>query len=128
MPDLTTDVAEFRKRLDAIQWDAANAFPRMVGYVDIPCERILMRTLKLVHLHADQIRAGHAPRLWALCQVLRLIAGGSAWRGWLVYRRCQYVDGKPSVDLGNARQQARWLGWLIRDALKAGREARGHEM
>jgi hypothetical protein len=127
VPDLTTEVTEFRERLDAIQWDAANAFPRMAGYVDIPCERILKRTLDLVRVHADQISTGDSRRLLALCRVLRLITSDSAWRGLQVYRRRQYVDGKPPVDLGNARQQARWLGWLIRDALKAGRDSRGRE-
>lgn len=127
MRDLTTEAAEFRERLDAIQWDAANAFPRMAGYVDIPCERVLKRTLDLVRVHADQISAGHAPCVSSLCQALQLIACVSARRGWQVYRNRQYVDGKPPADMGGARQQARWLGWLIRDALQAGRKSRGHE-
>lgn len=121
MPDLTIEVAEFRRCLDAFQLDSHNMFPRMAAYLDGPCERILKRMLDLVRVHADRIRLGSAPRISALCRMLPFIARQSAEQGQQVCRDHHHIDGKFRANRIDAHQHARWLGWLISDALRAGR-------
>ena len=127
MSDLPTEVAEIRKCVIACAWDPYNAFPRMAGYPDIPCERVFKRTLALVRIHTGQIRAGNAPRISALCRALRILARDEAVRELEYYRRGWFIVGKPQVDMRGARDQAKWLGWLIGDAIRAGRKAKGQE-
>lgn len=127
MRDLTTEVAEIRKCLIGCSWDPYNAFPRMAGYPDIPCERVFRRTLDLVRIYTDQIRAGSAPRISACCRALRTLARGEAVRGLEAYRSGWFIAGKPKVDMHWVRDQAKWLGWLIGDAVRAGRKLKGRE-
>ncbi len=127
MSDLTTEVAEIRKCLIGCSWDPYNAFPRMAGYPDIPCERVFKRTLDLVRIHADTVRAGSASRISACCRALWMLARSEAARGLEAYRSGWFIAGKPQVDMHWARDQAKWLGWLIGDAVRAGRKLKGRE-
>ncbi len=125
--DLTSEVAGIRQCMLGRPWDPDNAFPRMAAYPDIPCEHVFKRTLDLARVHADAVRAGHAPRISACCQVLQNLARREAARALEVYRGGRFIAGKPEVDMPWARSQAKWLRWLVNDAIRDGRKLKGRE-
>ncbi len=127
VPDLTTEVAEIRTCLIGRAWEPEHAFPRMAGYVDVPCEHVLRKASDLIRVHAHEIHAGRARRLAARCVDLQRVSRDAAQHAARLFYRGHYVDGKPDVDMACARDQARWLGWLIADASRAGRKANGCE-
>jgi hypothetical protein len=125
MPDLTMRIAEDREKLNALQWEESDYFPRLVGYVNEPCKRTLTRALRLVRVHADRIRAGQAPRLESICRELPHLARESAQRGQDVCE--EHPDAKRRGISFDGKMQARWLGWVITDAIGFGHRSRGEE-
>ena len=117
MNDLTSEVAGIRRCMLGRPWDPDNAFPRMAAYPDIPCENVFKRTLDLARVHADAVRAGRAPRISACYETLQILAHLESARALEVYRSGQFIAGKPDVDMPWARDQAKWLRWLVNDAI-----------
>ena len=127
LDEFASDVAEIRACLKHLAQDPAHLFPRLVGHLGVRCEHILTRALRLIRVHVNGIVAGHAPRISAACCDLRSAARASAAHGLSVCRDPRHIPNKGRVDKFNARQQARWLGWLITRATRAGRAFRGQD-